>query len=63
MQIETLDILTAADYQMFEMLMTEFQRYFEKQKLDDKHKFPEPMLVQRFGSPGAHENWFHCYHW
>ena len=63
MQIETLDILTAADYQMFEMLMTEFQRFFDKNKTDNSHKFPEPMLAQRFGSPGPHETWWNVYLW
>ena len=63
MQIETLDNLTAADYQMFEMVMTEFQRFHDKQKTEKSHKFPEAMMVQRFGSPGPHGSWHNVYHW
>ena len=48
---------------MFEMVMTEFQRYFDKSKTDESHVFPEPMMIQRFGSPGPHGSWQNVYHW
>ena len=63
MNIETLDIITAADYQSFDSLMAEFQRFEEKLKRNSNHTFPEAIIMQRFGSPGPKESWFNVYKW
>ena len=63
MNIEALDIITAADFQSFDSLMSEFQRFEDQRKRNANHAFPEAVILQRFGSPGPKESWFRVYKW
>ena len=63
MAIETMDHVVAADYQNFESLMREFQRFFNKAKADSNAAFPEATLLQKYGSPGTQGSWWNVYCW
>lgn len=63
MNIEALDIITAADFQSFDSLMAEFQRFENKLKTNPNHPFPEAVIMQRFGSPGPKDSWVRVYRW
>ena len=63
MKVEPLDIVTAADFQAFDTVMAEFQRFEEKKKTNASHSFPEAMCLQRFGTPGPHGTWYKVYCW
>ena len=63
MAIETMDHTVAADYQNFESLMKDFQKFDEKFKADSKAAFPETIYMHKYGSPGAQGSWWNVYQW
>ena len=63
MAIETMDHTVAPDFQNFESLMKDFQKYFESHKADRNAAFPEAIYLQKFGSPGTQGSWWNVYQW